>query len=209
MEKWFVHNDWCAAKRLLMHDDNVEKFSKLVRTYHIHARDRDDWTLLHWACGLGRVRSAGWMLESGANKEARSIGGQTSLHLAAANGRASCVALLLCNGAHADPVDNCGWTPLSRAVDEGHQQAGRLLLDAGANVELARNKIAIPPWMDAIIRKRATACNRAAVAAFASLRPRLGRDMARLIATLVCTTRGAKEWAIIKRDPRPSRCIVS
>jgi len=188
-----VDDDWCAAMDLLHVADDVEMLKKLIRTQHIHASDMfGGRTLLHWACAFERVRSAGWMLESGANKEARSICGRTPLHLAASNGHAGCVSLLLRHVAHVDPVSEFGWTPLGSAMRYDHQQSGRLLLDAGANVELARGIVKIPPWVFDFLRAR-QACAKAVIA-FVGGSDRQYRDMARLIGMLIWNTRGAEEW---------------
>jgi len=192
MEEGLADNDWRAAEYVLRMADDVERLQKLVRTHHIHASDETGMTLLHWACLLGHVRCATWLLQSGADKDEQNNSGWTPLHPAAANGHAVCVALLLHHEAHVDPVSKAGWTPLAGAVSGGHQQTARLLLDAGASVELARERIKILPWVDDFLRGR-KACEKAVIA-FVGSSDRRYRDMTRLIGELMWNTRGAWEW---------------
>jgi len=193
MEERVTNDDWRKALLVLWEGDEVDRLKKLVPASHIDTHGEQGTTLLHVACYHGRMSSAGWLLERGAEKEARDDWGQTPIHFAAANGHAGCVALLLRHGAYIDALDKNGCPPLADAVLRGQHQACCILLDAGASVELAQKKTRIPPWVGDFLRGR-NACITSATILFARLRPRLGRDMARLIATLVCTTRGANEW---------------
>jgi len=187
-----VYADWRKALLVLEDGDDVDRLAMIVHAYHIHARDERGTTLLHVAYYHGRMSSAGWLLESGAEKEARDDWGQTPLHIAAANWRAGCVAVLLRHGARVDPMSKDGWTPLADAVLRGHQQTARLLLDAGASIELAQKKTRIPPWADAFLRGR-EACAKAAKI-FIGISDRQHRDVVRLIGELIWNTRGAEVW---------------
>jgi len=192
MEEGLADDDWEMAKRVLVHDDNVDRFAGIVHAHHVRFCDEYDCTLIHRACAYGRTRCTAWLLQSGADKDAQTSDGWTPLHNAAANGRAGCVAVLLRHGARVNPMGKDGWTPLADAVDQGHQQAARLLLDAGASVELARERIKILPWVDDFLRGR-KACEKAVIA-FVGSSDRQHRDMARLIGEMVWNTRGAEEW---------------
>ena len=189
MDEGLPGNDWRAAVEVLWVGDDVDKLTQLVRGHHV---DGPGLALLHWACYYGRVMCTEWLVQSGADKDARQILGVSPLHYATVRGHADCVALLLRHGAHVDTVTKKGWTPLSSAVERYRQQAGRLLIDAGANVKLAREKVEIPPWVDDFLRGR-EACEKAVIA-FVGSSDRQHRDMARLVGELIWNTRGAEEW---------------
>lgn len=91
---------------------------------------------LHWASRAGSLESVQWLLDRGAEVDARNDAQRTSIQLAAEHGRAEAVKLLAAAGADLDTQDRKGRTPLHRATYEGHAEAAEALLDAGADTSL-------------------------------------------------------------------------
>jgi ankyrin repeat protein len=82
-----------------------------------NAKDRWDWSLLHYAGG--DVDLTRLLLDKGANPNAETASGQTPLHLAADKGRKAEVELLISRGAAVNAKNYYGRTPLSYAEDLG------------------------------------------------------------------------------------------
>jgi ankyrin repeat protein len=81
------------------------------------AKDRWDWSLLHYACG--NVDLTKLLLDRGANPNVRTCGGRTPLHFVADKGDKAVTQLLLGQGADVTAKDSNGRTPLSYAKDLG------------------------------------------------------------------------------------------
>ncbi len=81
------------------------------------AKDRWDWSLLHYACG--NVDLTKLLLDRGANPNVRTCGGRTPLHFVADEGNKAATQLLLSRGADVNAKDLDGHTPLSYAEDLG------------------------------------------------------------------------------------------
>lgn len=90
-------------------------------------------TPLHWASRAGSLRTLQWLLDRGAEVDARNDAHRTSMQLAAECGRAETVKLLAAAGADLDTQDRKGRTPLHRATYEGHAETAEALLAAGAD----------------------------------------------------------------------------
>ncbi len=84
-----------------------------------NAKDRWDWSLLHYAC-QGEFDLAKLLLDRGANPNGvENELGLRPLHWAAENGRTAVVELLIGRGADVNATDNRGRTALSYAEDLG------------------------------------------------------------------------------------------
>jgi ankyrin repeat protein/beta-lactamase regulating signal transducer with metallopeptidase domain len=81
------------------------------------AKDRWDWSLLHYACD--NVDLTKLLLDRGANPNVRTCGGRTPLHFVADGGDKAVTQLLLSRGADVNAKDFDGHTPLSYAEDLG------------------------------------------------------------------------------------------
>ncbi|KAG2489256.1 hypothetical protein HYH03_012276 [Edaphochlamys debaryana] len=124
----------CAA-----YADNQEAVCTLLKHDRdlVNARDRDDWTPLHYAAWMGAQGSAYRLLEAGAEVGAKDKDGLTPLHLACATGDGGMVSLLLAmeglgssRGAPlASPMLLCnlGWAPAHLAACSGSAAALRAL----------------------------------------------------------------------------------
>ena len=120
-------------------------------------------TPLSWAALYGRDKAAAWLLDAGAEVNARNQDGGTALHSAAFMGRAEIVRLLLERRADANVVDENGARPLDvsfvdaettawvagllgvsydqSALDKGRKEAARFL-GVAADAGLVINEVA-------------------------------------------------------------------
>lgn len=89
-----------------------------------------------------RRRDLGWigfLLQRGANVDARDREGATPLILAATTGFSEAVPVMLVVKAQVDAANRLGETALMKAVQARDSQSVRLLLDAGANPDRSDN----------------------------------------------------------------------
>jgi len=100
------------------------------------AQSSDGWTPLHLAAFFGKTEAARFLLNKGAEVNARSTNPMenTPLHAAAAGRHAEVVKLLLDHGASANARQHGGWTALHAAAQNGDVEAAKSLVAAGADV---------------------------------------------------------------------------
>jgi uncharacterized protein len=100
------------------------------------AYSTDGFTPLHLAAYFGWPEAAAFLLDRGADIDARStnrvLRDLTPLHSAAAGGQTEVAALLLERGADPNATQPGGWTPLHQAAASGNLELCRALLKAGA-----------------------------------------------------------------------------
>ncbi|MCK4817176.1 ankyrin repeat domain-containing protein, partial [bacterium] len=87
----------------------------------------------------GDVEKFIFLLQRGANVNAKSIQGWTPLTVASQNGHWKIVKILLDQGAAVNVQDNRGYSPLMNAAHNGHAAIAELLLEWGVEVDL-KNK---------------------------------------------------------------------
>jgi ankyrin repeat protein len=97
----------------------------------VTATEWDHATLLHDAVGHDCADVAAFLVQAGADPNARKSDGVTPLHMAAQRGDDQVITLLLDHGACINAVDAKGWTPLDRAAKWGHPESASLLHDRG------------------------------------------------------------------------------
>jgi len=100
---------------------------------------------LIWACAKGKIETAKFLLEHGANVNHADKTGRTPLDLAAYQGDPEVVQLLLNKGALMEHVDIHGMRPLDRAIGSRNSEAVNCFLKKGAKLgpvtwELASGK---------------------------------------------------------------------
>ena len=102
----------------------------------VNAMSADGFTPLHLAAYFGQPEAAAFLLDRGAETEARSthraLHDVTPLHSAAAGGRTEVALLLLARGADPNAAQPGGWTPLHQAAATGNLPLCKALLKAGA-----------------------------------------------------------------------------
>ncbi|HPC96208.1 MAG TPA: ankyrin repeat domain-containing protein [Sedimentisphaerales bacterium] len=96
---------------------------------------REDKTFLHEAVESGQKELVQYLLDKGANIEAKERQGLTPLHKASAAGKKDIVELLLAKGADVNATDLQGATPLWYARKGDHREIAELLSRRGAREE--------------------------------------------------------------------------
>jgi len=93
-------------------------------------------TPLHWAARHGFTQVAEFLIENGAdlNAKERAIAQSTPLHVAATYNQVVVARLLIAKGGRVDATDKWGSTPLQYAAFNGHDDLIELLLYKGANI---------------------------------------------------------------------------
>lgn len=100
----------------------------------IKAVDERGYTPLHVAARGGRLEIASFLVEKGADLEAKNPTGFTPLFLAVLGKRLDAVKLLLDKGADPNAQTRFQTTPLFMAAESGHVEVIRLLIERGAKV---------------------------------------------------------------------------
>jgi len=90
-------------------------------------------TLLHDAVGNNCKDETEYLLDAGADVNARKKDGVTPLHIAARNDNIEIIKILLEHGANINAVDTKGWTPLDRAEKWGRLDAANFLESHGGH----------------------------------------------------------------------------
>ena len=91
-------------------------------------------TALHIAAEKDLLEAAKWLINEGADLEAKDSGGDPPLHWTAAREDSVDVArLLISRGAKVDAKESSGWTPLNHAAYMNNLKVARLLIDNGAD----------------------------------------------------------------------------
>jgi ankyrin repeat protein len=93
--------------------------------------DYDGWLPLHWACQVGHVDAAHYLMGI-SDPSHRDVRGLNCLHVAAWNGDADIVKMLL-DSVHIEVQTNNGATALAYATEKGHKQVMQVLMDRGAD----------------------------------------------------------------------------
>ncbi len=100
--------------------------------------DESKYSLLHSAAAYGRPRIADYLLQKGAEVDARQQDitprNYTPLHLAAWENSTEVARLLLRHGGDPNARDEDGYTPLHLAARHNSAQAAEVLLQSGADV---------------------------------------------------------------------------
>lgn len=94
------------------------------------------WTPLHLAAQKGHLKIAKYLIEHGANSEARAKENQTPLYSAASEGNLGIVKLLIERGVKVDPKASRGFTPLVVAAAGGRAQIVEELIKSGADLNI-------------------------------------------------------------------------
>jgi len=99
----------------------------------IQAKEWGSLTLLHLAVLHNQKETVAFLLDKGAEVNAKSSLDITPLHEAAQNGNKRIVEMLFAHGASINAVDGKGWTPLIRAQKWGHAEVVEFLRQKGGH----------------------------------------------------------------------------
>lgn len=106
----------------------VQKGASLTATEEVHG----DTPVHSAAIAEGESEILKWLLDSGANIEARNKEGETPLYLAAACGSYGQAQILISKGANMNAKSKAGLTPLGVATKHGKKKVAELLRKHGA-----------------------------------------------------------------------------
>ena len=100
---------------------------------NINAKDKNNWTLLHYALSSGSVTICHFLVENGADVNACDIHGFRPLHF---TNNIEIIQILLLNGANVNIRANNMWTPLLYACKNHQLEVVKLLIQNGAHVNV-------------------------------------------------------------------------
>ncbi|WP_333023370.1 ankyrin repeat domain-containing protein [Wolbachia endosymbiont of Pentidionis agamae] len=83
----------------------------------VHYVDEEGKTLLHYAAKYGNIKGVTFLIEKGADFNAKDHNGWTPLHLAAKCGHTKVIDVLIKHRADVNSLDKCGYTPLHYEKD--------------------------------------------------------------------------------------------
>ncbi len=99
----------------------------------VRATDEHRFTPLHWAAARGHLDVMVFLIDHGADANARNDRGMTPIHLAE-DSRKELLVFLVDHGADARARGEGGWTALHAAAQGGHRDSVEFLLDRGLDV---------------------------------------------------------------------------
>lgn len=120
--------NWAVVKKLI--ESGADPNTKLAQ---IPDQSDPQQTLLHVAAFRGDLRAIQFLLDKGADVNAKAADGHTPLHLAAVANHVDVIKLLLEYHADVNAADQYGDTPLHFAAMARSLEAAKALIDAGAN----------------------------------------------------------------------------
>jgi ankyrin repeat protein/preprotein translocase subunit SecA len=136
----------------LNHQPLLDYLANKGRKY-INERDDQGKTALHHAITQNQLELevVHWLLDYGADKEAKDRDGLTPLHWASREGHTTAVALLLAANADVAAKHQNAYTPLHFAADRGHTAVVELLLNAEKIDIEAQDEEGLTPLYQSII----------------------------------------------------------
>ncbi len=132
----------CKAAR----SDKVKQVKRMIRENPelVNARDKLEWTPLHFAVANGSLKMVKFLLSKGANVNAKASMGETPLHIA------NCLEiakLLILKGADINSQDDSGVTALGWAVVEGNEELVDFVISVGGKIPGAKvMKVSDSKW---------------------------------------------------------------
>ena len=163
IQKQVAERAWLAAaaeweKELLraVPEDKHKTVMDLLKN-GANAKDKQDWTLLHYAARYGVTAAAEALLKHGADANAKAIHNSVPLHWAAESDASAIVVVLLKMGADANAKTYSGWTPLHSAANHDASASAEVLLKHGANAN-AKDERGSTPLHKAAFFNAPTSC---------------------------------------------------
>ena len=137
--RYSVEADKCLRQIAALADEQAkfhEKYNRGASASWVYEAGATD---LHFAAENGWAKLAQWLIDKGAdvNAKTKDVNGYTPLHRAAYYNAADVAKVLLAKGANVNAQDsnpNFRWTPLNYAVSENAVDVAKILLANGADV---------------------------------------------------------------------------
>ena len=101
--------------------------------------DGDKKTALHIAGKEDLLEAAKWLINKGADLDAKTTFGEPPLHWAADEDSVDVARLFINRGAKVNAIDVYGWTPLANAAIRNKLKVAQLLIDNGADKNIEDN----------------------------------------------------------------------
>jgi len=130
-----IDGDFSASEEIVGRDGNMVKVPL----------DGSGMTALHLAVERGNAELAAFLIDKGADIDARDREGAGPLHYAAAIGHLAVAALLVEKGAQVSASDDGSAQPIHEAAMSGNVAVARLLLDHGADPNYADDVLGWTP----------------------------------------------------------------
>ena len=105
----------------------------------VKAVNKNGFTLLHQAAGLGQITVVEFLVSKGADVNAKNNNGYTPLHQAAYDGHVEVVKFLVSEEANVKAKDKDGGTPLHSAALMGNVEVAKFLVSKGVDVNAKNN----------------------------------------------------------------------
>lgn len=122
---------------------DVDTMEFLLDEHHVPINDFsfDGWTPLHLSAFFGHFETAKYLINHGADVNAKSTNSSANMpiHAAVAGRKFPLVQLLLEHQADPNVKQEGGWTPLHQAVQQFDKSMVELLLDHGADPNIQRD----------------------------------------------------------------------
>jgi len=133
--EWQMVSQLSGRVRTVHWEVKIVSAPRVVR-HSVQDVDKIGCTALHWAALNDRSHLMRWLVNNGADKDAKANDGHSPLHWAALKGHLSACKALLDAGCNVDERDQWHFTPLIRAAQNGHVLVVLLLLRGGADASL-------------------------------------------------------------------------
>lgn len=105
----------------------------------VNNKDGSGWSALTWACKMGRLDVARYLLTVGADIDSTDKNGDTPLMWACRKNQIEVVDFLVVANAFVDNVNELGWTALMEASFRGYNDCLSILLCKKARTDLRNN----------------------------------------------------------------------
>lgn len=161
----------------------------------VNTCDSLGWSVLQEACFLSDGgKMTRFLLQNGANADHKGWKGVYPIHTATSDRTVGSLKEICRVTKQIDVFDSFGESALCFAVVGGHILAVAVLLDHGAKIA----KVTLdhpPPWFTELVNQRRS-LKKTLIVLFACSKPLIAKDVAKILISMVWSTRDNDEWKI-------------